>query len=482
MALTFDPKTVPIQGDLSRADVVELVRLCQGKRVVEFGMGGSTLILARCALSLDSYETDPHWHWLTAHRMKQIKDKTCEPALVLGPDTPAGVPECDVIFVDGLSSKRDEWMRLWRSAREAVVLHDSRVPGTWRSVVELLKDDESGTWVDGIDFHVNQSNLLVVRRRPGPAAYENWNLTEAGDARIPASQHDFVPKRPPYPAIWLEMDPKRSPRLAAYRDGFLGGREASAAIRAALTSGRPASVVVLGDGEAAWWAYDELGGAPGVDGEWLRGLALSTGLDLAGDRAALLAGFDEAIRNSALMPIQYMWTQAEMLCLEALERKGLGAFRPRVDCNAVYRMNEWGDFFPIIEGRRVLVVGGYAAKQAAAMASEDFQRRHIKLGCVGGYRVAGHVQTPSKHQRPKAQWLPGLLEAIDAAEFDIALVSAGGLAFHICEHVRRTGRVAFDCGSLDRMILGERKKPSAFLVPESERDISVEGEGIQTPR
>jgi hypothetical protein len=473
---TFDPKTVPIQGDLSRADVVELVRMCRGKRVVEFGMGGSTLILMRCARSLDSYETDPHWHCLTAHRMKQVKDKTCEPTLMLSPDTPSDIPECDIIFVDGLSSKRDEWMRLWRRTREAVVLHDSRVPATWRSVMELLRDEESGTWVEGIDFHVNQSNLLVVRKRPEPVAYENWNITEASDTRIPASQHNFYGTMPPFPAAWLEMDPKKSPRLAAYREDFLTAKEASAAMRAALTSGLPASVVVLGDGEAAWWAYDELKGVPGIGGEWLRNLAVTSGFDLAEDRETLLAGFDEAIRNSALMPIQYNWTQAEMLCLEALERKGTGVPRRRIDCNAVYRMNEWGDFFPVLEGRRVLVVGGYAARQASAMGSVDFQRGHARFGCVGGYRVVGHVQTPSKRQQPKARWLPGVLEAISAVEFDIALVSAGGLAFHICEHVRRTGRVAFDCGSLDRMILGDRGKPySTFLVPESSVSIGDGG-------
>lgn len=77
--MIFDPRTVLIQGDISRADAVVLVNLCAGRSVVEFGMGGSTLLLARCAKELSSYDTDLEWYEITECRIAQIPDKTCKP-------------------------------------------------------------------------------------------------------------------------------------------------------------------------------------------------------------------------------------------------------------------------------------------------------------------------------------------------------------------------------------------------------------------
>ena len=194
----FDPKTVLIQGDLSRADTLELVKLCQGRSVVEFGMGASTLLLARCAKKLVSYDTDQKWCDVTQRRTAQIPDKTCEPQLVFSPRVPRSIPPCDVLFVDGLSSQRIEWGRKFfqRRVGHAVLIHDSRRRECWRIIGKLVMYKETSRWIDNIQFHVGDSNMIIVWKRSKSANYFNWNRTERDDNRVGGGHQDYLSKMP----------------------------------------------------------------------------------------------------------------------------------------------------------------------------------------------------------------------------------------------------------------------------------------------
>src|SRR5690606_19207764 len=57
----LDPATVETHADLSREDHAVLYRECRGRRVVEFGAGGSTEYLARFVTELHTFETDDAW-------------------------------------------------------------------------------------------------------------------------------------------------------------------------------------------------------------------------------------------------------------------------------------------------------------------------------------------------------------------------------------------------------------------------------------
>jgi hypothetical protein len=179
----FDPLTVPIQGDLSRNDVVVLHELCQGGSVVEFGMGGSTLLISRIANSLTSYDTNQEWLDRTRKRLMAITDKTCEPDLHLISDTPSSIPECDVLFIDGLGDIRWEWMRHFRAAK-VLVCHDSlgdtggNGPTVYNMMGELFRSMENVELLDRAYYHYKDSNMVVVFRRDKPIKYVNWNAVE----------------------------------------------------------------------------------------------------------------------------------------------------------------------------------------------------------------------------------------------------------------------------------------------------------------
>jgi hypothetical protein len=187
----MNPKTVTIQGDLSRADVVELCRICGGKIVVEFGMGGSTLILARCAAFLYSYDTEDSWLSATKARIDSIEDKTARVHLYSSPSIPAEVPECDVLWVDGLFSQRAEWIRQHGKRGKVVVVHDCR---RYHDVIHALEGALSfWAWVERIDSCPGGSNLMVITRREKPMRYEDWNETEKDDNRVEWNRARYVP-------------------------------------------------------------------------------------------------------------------------------------------------------------------------------------------------------------------------------------------------------------------------------------------------
>lgn len=184
-----DPQTVPIQGDLSRNDVVQLCAWCRGKSVVEFGMGGSTLLLSRIATSLISFDTEEYWFDITRHRIAQIEDKSCQPQLFLNPEPPERIPQCEVLFLDGKDVQRFEWIRRFQRQCKVLIIHDSRVPVIFNPTLQLLAEDFLR--LQSIHCHIGESNLLVAEYRDAPVAYENWNHTEANDNRISPEIRDY---------------------------------------------------------------------------------------------------------------------------------------------------------------------------------------------------------------------------------------------------------------------------------------------------
>ena len=130
----FNPYVCPIYGDLSRADVVALTLLCRGKNVVEYGVGGSTIILSQIAKSVVSFDTKEIWVERTKEFLKQIPNKTCEPEFrpilkekfngssVKG----IGFP-CDIVFSDGWAAMRGHFiLEFWKHISECAIAHDSR--------------------------------------------------------------------------------------------------------------------------------------------------------------------------------------------------------------------------------------------------------------------------------------------------------------------------------------------------------------------
>lgn len=188
--MNIDPTTVTIQGDLSRKDVINLCLRCNDKNVVEFGMGGSTLLLARCCRSLVSFDTSPEWYATTQHRMAQVPDRTCSPTLTLEEGIPRDIPECDVLWLDGRPDLRKVWLtKFWEKA-STVIVHDSRRLVDVSDVLDVITPHFES--IKAIHINYDESNLLIVEKRDAPLVWENWNVTECKDNRADVTIQDFV--------------------------------------------------------------------------------------------------------------------------------------------------------------------------------------------------------------------------------------------------------------------------------------------------
>jgi len=178
MSYMFNPQTVEIQGDISRSDVVVLYELCLGKSVVEFGMGGSTLLISQIAKEFTSYETDQKWFDKTKGRLDLI-DKSCKPDLKMIYEVPDTIPTCDVLFIDGLGDHRLKWAKFLTSC-DKMLFHDSlgdtgTVPTVHHMLSELLLTLDRVGWLDTIQFHYKDSNIVVINKRKEFIKFANWN-------------------------------------------------------------------------------------------------------------------------------------------------------------------------------------------------------------------------------------------------------------------------------------------------------------------
>lgn len=186
----LDPEKVVIQGDISRADVRVLVEICSNKNVVEFGVGGSTLILAQCAASIVSYDTDISWIERTKHRIDTM-EKITVPQFVHMPTVPESIPECDVLFIDGYGPHRCEWTRHFLRCK-VMLLHDSLGDtGLGPTIDDLLSKiftiREIVENLDLMKFHYLDSNMVVVYKRETPIRFLNWNTVEDNNRKSPYS-------------------------------------------------------------------------------------------------------------------------------------------------------------------------------------------------------------------------------------------------------------------------------------------------------
>lgn len=181
--MTFDPNTFPLEADLSRADVRVLHRLCAGKRVVEFGCGGSTVLLGMLAGHVTSYDTDPSWVKRTQRRLARERATTCDAVVLCGPEPPAVLPVADVYFIDGHPPHRAAWIKavIAHDAAPVIIVHDSRSEVMTEVSAAIVHPFTLS--LRTIVFHPDESNMMVITIGK-PVVRRNWNEEEPAN-RLP---------------------------------------------------------------------------------------------------------------------------------------------------------------------------------------------------------------------------------------------------------------------------------------------------------
>lgn len=202
----FNPYICPIQGDLSRADAVSLALLCRGKDVVEYGVGGSTIILSQVAKSLTCFDTKQTWLEKTKESVNKLPNKTCEPdfrPILKEKHDNSSVTglgfNCDVIFSDGWAAMRIHFiLEFWPYIRECAITHDSRAIYAGNIVKKFMdaydptvKDNKKFPWgvnpyissLQKIEWNYLESNCCIFFKRNTSLIWEDWKKTEIENNR-----------------------------------------------------------------------------------------------------------------------------------------------------------------------------------------------------------------------------------------------------------------------------------------------------------
>lgn len=172
-------------GDLSKQDVSVLKRYAKGKKVLEFGCGGSTQIFSQIAGSVLSLETHKGWIKVTKEIIAELGGESYEIRFLNHVMDFKLTEKYDVIFVDGEWGKRLEFAeKAYPYLKEGgrILFHDTRRDKD-KKIVDIfyfsIKGDAS------IYFNYSGSNITVIRKgKKGfneenrNLPYENWNEVE----------------------------------------------------------------------------------------------------------------------------------------------------------------------------------------------------------------------------------------------------------------------------------------------------------------
>ena len=186
-------------GDISREDADLLARTAaSARRILEFGAGASTQVLAQSApegAEIVTVETKPEWVERTRANLRRLsiaREVRFVPyrgfwRTVQGP--------FEVILDDGIDRLRADFaQRAWPmlAVGGCMLFHDTRRPRDARTALRHVER----VFLEVASVHLNPegSNLTMVRKQ-APQAYVDWNVVE-GRARWEYGHAD------PPPGLW----------------------------------------------------------------------------------------------------------------------------------------------------------------------------------------------------------------------------------------------------------------------------------------
>jgi len=168
-------------GDLSKQDVAILQEYTsKAKTVLEFGVGGSTQIIAQsCSGYIHSIDTSSEWINTTLENFKRLSiTQPVNFELLVDWLIYNDVNTYDVIFNDGIPKHRNMFsLQAWKLLNfgGVMIYHDSRIPSHIDDILCLYQKH----WleIESILVNHNDSNMTIIKKRL-PVEYVNWNVAE----------------------------------------------------------------------------------------------------------------------------------------------------------------------------------------------------------------------------------------------------------------------------------------------------------------
>jgi len=169
-------------GDISREDAALLARAAAGaRRILEFGAGASTQVLARSApagAEIVTVETKPAWVERTRENFRRLGISREVRFVPYRGFWRAVEGSFDLILDDGVDRLRARFAeRAWPmlAVGGSMFFHDTRRPRDAR--VALRQVERVFLEVASVELNPEGTNLTVVRKQE-PQRYVDWNVAE----------------------------------------------------------------------------------------------------------------------------------------------------------------------------------------------------------------------------------------------------------------------------------------------------------------
>jgi predicted O-methyltransferase YrrM len=169
---------IPYVGDISKADAKILKDIASvSSRILEFGVGGSTQILAAYGLgTVTTVETELSWTTRTQENLKLLGIEKEVDFKVYRDFVPEG--EYDFIFDDGADEFRlpfafNTWNNL--AIGGFLLFHDTRRGRDVQNIADFIV--KHSPEIESVFINKDHSNITVINKKKAEF-YENWNEVE----------------------------------------------------------------------------------------------------------------------------------------------------------------------------------------------------------------------------------------------------------------------------------------------------------------
>ena len=188
-------------GDISIADAKVLARLGEACEVLEFGMGGSTQVLAQESFHVISIETDPLWLARTRTNLDALGVDQAQYDLIPYFKWPEFVrplnKKFDVVFVDGVDEMRLPFaIMAFPFIKEGGIMafHDTRRQPDMQNFLNTILHFHNEIRDVKLNWLSSNISLFTKKKLEG---YVNWNETEKKEPWMAGAE--------PPPINWPKM-------------------------------------------------------------------------------------------------------------------------------------------------------------------------------------------------------------------------------------------------------------------------------------
>lgn len=166
-------------GDLSKQDVNVLHKYAQKqKRILEFGVGGSTQIFAQVAKDAQIFSVETSNEWVVKTKSNFNKLNIVDNIIYLNYGDNIPINNFDIIFDDGIDTLRlDFAYRSWKLLKTNgfLLFHDTRREQDMLNVSNFLINFYNE--IDNIFINIDDSNITIIQKCL-PKKYINWQISE----------------------------------------------------------------------------------------------------------------------------------------------------------------------------------------------------------------------------------------------------------------------------------------------------------------